>query len=336
VGKRRQMLMEGTVNYRKVRPASHKQLSLGVVIPCHNNSWQLSGVLKSLTYQSVRPEMVVVADDNSDPWEELRVRSLCRNLGAHYRKVPAPRNRRETLGRRSHARNLGTRCLDTDVVLYLDGDTLLGPKYVEEIMFYHAVLDKIYIRGHRYSIPAAHQAKGVEICLNAIVKQQSPAEILSVGYITRPQNVIAEQVYEAAYVDRWEWCASNNLSVNSAYVSQIGYWDEKFLGWGEEDIDFSFRLYQLGLTPLLLNGNNAVSYHLDHHIDYETNRFTLRENGRYLISKCPEIKEYRKEAYALYNINIEDFSQGCLAGDVPQRIRKSGIENSDDSQTNPG
>ena len=321
--KRRMMLIESNVNYRKVRQVSHKQLSLGVVIPCHNNSWQLCGVLKSLNYQSVRPEMVVVADDNSDPWEERRVRSLCRDLGACYRKVPAPRNRLEMLGRRSHARNLGTKCLDTDIILYLDGDMLLSLKYVEEIKFYHAVLEKIYIRGHRYSIPAAYQAKGVEICLNAIAKQQIPAEILSVGYITRPQNFIGEQAYEAAYFDRWEWCASNNLSVKKAHVSQIGYWDEKFLGWGEEDIDFSFRLYQLGLTPLLLNSNNAASYHLDHHIDYETNGFTLRENGRYLISKFPEIKEYRKEAYALYSINIEDFSQGGLADDVKGEHRMS-------------
>ena len=306
--KRRMMLMEANVNYRKVRPAFHKQLSLGVVIPCHNNSWQLCGVLKSLNYQSVRPEMVVVADDNSDSREERRVRSLCRKLGAHYRKLPVPRNQREALGRRSHARNLGTKCLDTDVILYLDGDTLLGPKYVEEIMFYHSVVERIYIRGHRYSIPAAYQAKGVESCLNAIAKQHIPPEMLSVGYITRPYNVVGEQVYEGAYVDRWEWCASNNLSVKSAHVSQIGYWDEHFLGWGEEDIDFSFRLYQLGLTPILLNSKNAVSYHLDHRIDQETNRCTLRENGRYLISKFPEIKAHRKQAYALYGINIEELS----------------------------
>jgi glycosyltransferase involved in cell wall biosynthesis len=303
------MFIERDVNYRKGRAASHKQLSLGVVIPCHNNSWRLRAVLKSLNYQSVRPDMIVVVDDNSDPLEERRVRSLSRDLGARYRKLPIPRNGLETLGRRSHARNLGTKCLDTDIILYLDGDMLLSTRYVEEIKFYHSVLEKIYIRGHRYSIPAAYQSKGVEFCMNAIVKQQIPAEILSVVYVTRPHNFVGEQAYEAAYFDKWEWCASNNLSVKKAHVLQIGYWDENFVGWGEEDIDFSFRLHQLSLTALILDSNDAASFHLDHHIDHETNKFTLRENGRYLISKFPELMEYRKEAYALYGIDIEDLSQ---------------------------
>jgi glycosyltransferase involved in cell wall biosynthesis len=253
--------------------------------------------------------MVVVVNDNSNPFEEDRLKYLCRNLGAHYRKLPVPRNRLETLGRRSHARNVGSKCLDTDIILYLDGDMLLGPKYVEEIKYYHSVLQRIYIRGHRYSIPAAYQAKGMECCLNEITKQQIPREMSSLGYIIRPPNVCGMKAYKSAYYDKWAWCASNNLSIRNEHVSQIGYWDENFVGWGEEDIDFSFRLYQLGLSPILLIGDNAVSYHLEHHIDCGTNTLTLRENAKYLMSKFPQTAEYRKEAYALYNINIEDCLQ---------------------------
>jgi hypothetical protein len=109
--------------------------SLGVVIPCHNNSWQLSGVLMALKEQSTRPEAVVVVDDNSNPVEEQQLRSLCRKLAVSYRKLPPPQTDSEALGRRSHARNAGTRCLDTDLIPYLDGDVLLGPRYVEEIKY---------------------------------------------------------------------------------------------------------------------------------------------------------------------------------------------------------
>ncbi len=302
-------LMERKVNHKRVRQASHKQLSLGVVVPCHNNSWQLYGVLQSLNYQTVKPEMVVVVDDNSSRSEETRLRNLCRSLGAVYKKLPAPRNRLEGLGRRSHARNNGTKALDTDLVLYLDGDMLLGPKYVEEIKCYHAVLQRIYIRGHRYSIPAAYQAKGMAICLNDVATQQIPEETLSLGYVAPPTNCVWKKAYKAAYYDKWEWCASNNLSVRKEHASQIGYWDENFVGWGEEDIDFSFRLHQLGLTPILLMKNGAVCYHLEHSIDHPTNTLTLKENAKYLMRKFPEIAEYRKEAYARYNINVEDFLQ---------------------------
>jgi GT2 family glycosyltransferase len=252
--------------------------------------------------------MVVVVDDNSGPLEGRRIRGLCGDLGALYRRVPTPRNLRETLGRRSHARNLGTRCLNTDIVLYLDGDMLLGPKYVEEIKLYHAVFDRAYIRGQRRSISVAWQANGMEICLGAVAMKQLLTSVPSVGYIARPQGFSGEVVYGAAHCDRWDWCASNNLSVRRAYVAQIGYWDEEFLGWGEEDVDFSFRLHRLGLVPLILETDDAASYHLEHQVDRETNEVTLRDNGRYLIGKFPGIEEYRRDAYAIYGIDIENLS----------------------------
>lgn len=298
--------MEPKLNYEKGRLHFHQRLSLGVVVPCHNNSWQLSGILKSLRYQTVKPEVVVVVDDNSNPSEEVRLRYLCRNFGAVYTKLPDPRTRLEAFGRRSHARNLGTKTLDTDLVLYLDGDMLLSPKYVREIKYYHAVLPGIYIRGRRYSIPAAQQAKGMDDCLSEVAKPQIPAAPLSLEYITPPTSFVWEKAYKAAYYDKWEWCAGNNLSVRRDHALEIGYWDENFVGWGEEDIDFSFRLYQLGLTPILLTSDNANSYHLEHPIDNETNVFTLKKNAKYLISKFPQIAEYRKEAYAQYHINVED------------------------------
>ncbi len=285
---------------------AHNQLSLGVVVPCHNNSWQLSGLLKSLRYQTVKPEMVVAVDDNSNPPEEAGLRNLCRNFGAVYTKLPTPRTRLEAIGRRSHARNLGTKTLNTDLVLYLDGDMLLSPKYVREIKHYHAVLPGTYIRGRRYSIPAAQQAKGMDDCLSEVAKPQIQAAALAPEYLTPSTGFVWQKAYKAAYYDKWEWCASNNLSVRREHALEIGCWDENFVGWGEEDIDFSFRLYQLGLTPILLTSESANSYHLEHPIDHETNALTLKKNAKYLISKFPQIADYRKEAYARYNLNVDD------------------------------
>ena len=302
----RRSIVRRTVNSQRAKYASRKQSSLGVVIPCHDNSLQLHEILLSLGYQTLRPEMVVVVDDNSNGWQANRVRSLCRSHGARYERLPAPRCQVvETLGRRSQARNVGTKCLDTDIVLYLDGDMLLGPGYIEEIKQYHAVLQRVYIRGQRYSISAAQQTKGMELCVAEVRKQRTQQDTLC-SYITAPPDFVGKKAYRAAYYDKWEWCASNNLSVRRKHVSQIGYWDESFAGWGEEDIDFSFRLYRLGLTPLHLFSGDAASYHLEHPVDHETNAFTLKRNGSYLMRKFPELAEFRREAYARHDLNIED------------------------------
>jgi GT2 family glycosyltransferase len=299
--------MRWSANALKAKYNSGEQLSLGVVVPCHNNSRQLYGVLSALMYQSTRPETVVVVDDNSNPVEEQKLRWLCKNLAACYLKLPTPRTELESLGRRSHARNAGTKCLNTDLVLYLDGDMLLGPRYVEEIKYYHAALQGIYIRGQRHCIPATLQAKGMKVCLSEAAKRRLPTVALPPGYIVQPTNCGWKKAFDAACYDKWEWCASNNLSVRNEYVSQIGYWDENFVGWGEEDMDFSFRLHKSGLTPILLISDNAVSYHLEHHIDHKMNASTLRANARYLLSKFPEVAENRRDAYARYGVSIEDF-----------------------------
>jgi GT2 family glycosyltransferase len=198
--------------------------------------------------------------------------------------------------------------LETDIILYLDGDMLLGPGYIEDIKHYHAALQRIYVRGQRYCISAAQQGKGMGSCLAEARKQPIARETLCL-YVTRPADFVGTKAYQASQYDRWDWCASNNLSVRKKHVVQIGLWDEHFVGWGEEDIDFSFRLYRLGLTPIQLVSDNAASYHLDHHIDHKTNTFTLKQNGRYLMRKFPELAENRKEAYARYDVNIDDLSR---------------------------
>jgi glycosyltransferase involved in cell wall biosynthesis len=284
---------------------SPSSLSLGVVIPCHNNSWQLSGVLTSIAHQTEKPDAVVVVDDNSDRSEAHSLRQLCRTFGAIYTRLSRPRNELEALGRRSHARNAGTSLVNTDVVLYLDGDMLLSSGYLREVKLYHAALPRIYLRGLRYCIPTEQQSKGFDYCLREFL-WKSQATVLSPVAYAGADDHVQHLSAERARPDRWEWCASNNLSVRRRYAIEIGYWDQNFLGWGEEDIDFSFRLFRLGLTPILLTSVNANCYHLDHYVDRRANQMTLRRNAAYLINKWPGIAEYRRAAYAQYQIDVDD------------------------------
>jgi GT2 family glycosyltransferase len=281
--------------------------SVGVVIPCHDNSRELYGVLKALQSQTDYAETIVVVDDNSSSSEERKLRSLCLRFGALYKKLPSPQNRLETLGRRSQARNAGTQSLETDVVLYLDGDILLTPTYIEEIRHYHHVLHNVYIRARRFEIQAIDQTRGIDACLKTISTHLPRLSQRSVQYVISPDDFIWQQLYQSVYQDKWEWCASNNLSVRREYVAKIGYWDENFVGWGEEDMDFSFRLSQFGLTPAILI-SEAAAYHLEHPINHAANLLTLKRNAKYLLNKFPEVAAHREEAYKRYHLNVNDLS----------------------------
>lgn len=300
--------MRTATNFQTQNHSESISPSIGVVIPCHDNSRELYGVLKSLRSQTSQPETIVVVDDNSSSTEQRKLRSLSVRFEALYKKLPNPQNRLESLGRRSQARNAGTKCLNTDVVLYLDGDMLLTPTYVDEIRHYHQALPNVYIRAQRFEIPAEAQRGGLDACLRMVSTQSVPAVRRATAYVVSPDNFIWQQLYQSLYRDKWEWCASNNLSVRRAHVAAIGYWDENFVGWGEEDMDFSFRLHQSGLTPTILI-TEAAAYHLEHPIDHAANLSTLTRNAKYLLAKFPEVAPYREEAYRRLRLNLNDYQQ---------------------------
>lgn len=293
---------------------------MGVVIPCRDNSWQLRGVLGALVAQTTRPDVVIVVDDNSSPPQQRRLQSLCAAFCAAYHRLPEPRSVSETLGRRSHARNAGTKRLHTDLVLYLDGDMLPGPRYVEEIKLCHARLGRVYVRGRRGSLSAALQRSGMENCLRAVASDEADRVTTPVSYALASEGPALQRACGDAYLDRWEWCASNNLSLRVKYAADVGYWDEAFLGWGEEDIEFSFRLHQSGLVPIYLASQGAIAHHLEHPVDRAKNALTLRANARHLLNKFPHIVEQRRQAYACFGIDVDDLVPGRRAG-AAQAVR---------------
>jgi len=279
--------------------------SLGVVVPCHDNAVALSGVLRSLAEQTTRPERVVVVDDNSNAQEALRLKRLCEAHSAIHLRLAPPRGASEALGRRSHARNAGSRRLDTDLILYLDGDMLPGPRYVEEIRRQHARWDGVYLRGPRFGISAEQQRAGMRACLDQVARRPESSPEAQVGYALPPSGHMWRRAGGCCYYDRWEWCAGNNLSVRRRHAIDIGLWDEHFHGWGEEDLDFSYRLYRHGLVPLFVASPRAACFHLDHPVDRERNAATLRANARYLLGKFPHVAEHRREAYSLFGIDVD-------------------------------
>jgi hypothetical protein len=87
--------------------------------------------------------------------------------------------------KRSQARNAGTKLLNTDVILYLDGDMLLNSGYVREVKLYHAALPRIYLRGLRYGIPAGQQSKGFDNCFREFMPESQATAPSPVEYVGR-------------------------------------------------------------------------------------------------------------------------------------------------------
>ena len=250
---------------------------LSVVIPCHNNARNLDWILEALMPQLRRHDEVIVVDDHSSS------------------AVPAPRwsggaqltlRRRDgTSPNRASARNEGWRAAGGDVVVFLDGDMVPSPEFAGGLKRLHAEHRRVAIKSARMALTRAEQRRGKRSCLRDIA---TPERWIEGSRPTRRQR--------CARTSHWYLAASNALSVERRFIERIGGWDEGYQGWGEEDMDFAYRLHLAGLSFVFPGPRWLYAVHLDH-APADAWATTLDRNARRFVRKFPEVYEVRLPAY---------------------------------------
>lgn len=275
--------------------------SITIVIPYHNEPRRLDWVLSALEAQLTSWDEVIVVDDHSGTPPPL-------GRGASWlRLVDVPTTERP--GNRSAVRNAGWRACDSDVVVFLDGDMVIGPGFVDNVRHFHAERPRTLLKAARFSLSMAEQGRGKSACLQSVLagdRWASPAvDILPYAYFSRSwSDGQPPQVCGAADSDEWQGAASNAISVACDLVSEIGGWDEDFNGWGEEDMDFAYRLHLAGARFLYPKPSSHYAVHLDHPLQ-PGQRQTLARNASRFVSKFSEVLPLRERAYARYGVRIE-------------------------------
>ena len=100
------------------------ELTVAVVVPCHNYGHFLSEAIRSVLEQTRPPEVVLVVDDRSTDDTAAVARSFEGEVG--YLRIDG--------GSPSAARNAGARAVDTDLVVFLDADDRIEPTFVERCL----------------------------------------------------------------------------------------------------------------------------------------------------------------------------------------------------------
>lgn len=117
-----------------VAAAADRQPTLGVIIAAHNEAGVLGVTIDSLAGQDGAPEVILIADDGSSDATPETLKQLygldMPPLGAvsgPAPKLPSLRWLRLPHGGKARALNEAIQCIDADVVLTVDADTLLDP-----------------------------------------------------------------------------------------------------------------------------------------------------------------------------------------------------------------
>ncbi|MEU5785978.1 glycosyltransferase [Micromonospora lupini] len=256
-----------------------------VIIATYNQADLLSETLRQLTRQTIPTDdfEVIVGDDGSSDHTADVVRSYADLLHVTY-------FHQEDHGFRvASARNGAARLAVGALLVILDTGSMVGPDFLAAHLAAHeggesrrAVVGPSY--GYNPDVPMA----GVDELL-----AQLPPELVVERYRHLPDFQDVRQPYFVGCgMDLrrrsipWKTFWTGNCSIRMDDFRRVGAFEERFQGWGGEDMELGFRLHRAGLTIELAAEAWAVV--APHDRDHKANFDELFENMRVFLSKFPE------------------------------------------------
>ena len=105
-----------------------KNKTLSIIIIAYNEEKYISGILNSLTNQTIKDFEVIVVDSNSIDNTEIVAKSFSKNFNAfRYLKLDVTKGP-------GYGRNQGEKIANYEKLLFLDADTKLNNNFVERIV----------------------------------------------------------------------------------------------------------------------------------------------------------------------------------------------------------
>lgn len=233
---------------------------ISFVVLTYNRVDALIVVLKALAKQCDVDHEVVIADDGSCA---LAVQELKQQLPA-FRCVVKHVWHPDRGFTASRARNLGALASTGNYLVFLDGDCVPNPRFVEA----HMTLAKpgFFVNGNRVLLSERLTQIAISDGTNL-----SNAGLMDwiVWRFQGDANKLIHRIYwplaPGRHQSRFHWkkIRSCNFAVWRTDFMSVNGFDESFEGWGHEDADLVLRLHHLGLGRL--NGFVCTEvYHLWH------------------------------------------------------------------------
>ncbi len=221
---------------------------ISVIVTTYNRPDALSEVISALLDQTDANFEVIIADDGSSESTRKMIRSFQRLDRTCGPKRLVHAWQPDDGFRASAARNMGVYASHGDYLIFLDGDCVPRPSFVER---------------HRLIAESGFMVSGSRVLLSQkltqnllAARQTIPMHMRSITYwfmqrlagnvnkvlplIHFPNNRLRH--YRSV---RWNRIKSCNLAIWKRDFVTVNGFDESFVGWGHEDADLVLRLARL-------------------------------------------------------------------------------------------
>lgn len=200
-----------------------------IVVPSRGGAQRLPVLLAALAAQTDTDfEVVIVLDGDHDGSRAAIQRA---SQGTPVRIVEFPTNRG-----RSVALNAGFGAARGDVLVRCDDDLMPQPDYVARHAQHH---------------DTATAASGAPVGVVGLYRNTFPWTAYARAYGEVWDKQLRRDAYAAHENLRWRYWAGN-VSVSRSTWERVGPYDERFRGYGWEDVDWGYRLNQVGV-PIVLD-----------------------------------------------------------------------------------
>ncbi|TDC44267.1 glycosyltransferase [Micromonospora sp. KC213] len=270
-----------------------RQPKLSLIIPYERRLDNLRLALQGLARQTMSPadfEVVVGTTKYDDDYV-----ATCREVVDRINLVTVMSDERFEIPR---ARNLAMRQATGDVIVNIDADTLLPPHGLQHLYERHyafgqnaCVVGQVVGYGNNYDGDVSH------VVPEPFEIWQKRLEDLH-GIVERPRD----PRFQVEHVIPWSFAWTGLVALPAGLVRKHDlYFDESFIGWGVDDIEWGYRIAATG-TPILLRPD-AYAIHLPHVRDSAANFVTEAITYRQFLRKWPGPDVELAAAFSDYEAN---------------------------------
>lgn len=259
-------------------------LKASVIIATHNKAEYLNLTLAGYVSQVNKEfEIIIINDGSTDNTMEI-VNAYQNELNIYYIEI-------KHLGK-SYARNLGLDSAKSEIIIIADDDRIPSPNFVEEHIIKSTISSNTVHIGNKFAVYTKYsneiKIRNSDFLLTIMSKLFPDLEsfppkkntmLVSTDEIINNFEDTINKIYAYEQYDNygfiqkhygaelegfyigWSCATTANLSFNRVLGNEIRF-DTNFVGWGMQDIEFSYQLSKKGYKFAF--AVDAVNYHQLH------------------------------------------------------------------------
>lgn len=286
---------------------------VSIIMPTYNKANRLNLTLLSLceqTYPDKLFEVIIIDDGSIDETNKVVMQMILKNqynIKYFYQSNKG----------RSSARNMGIKMSKGELLIFLDDDRIVRKDYIEKHVncFLDKKSDNFVILGKRMNV---YMSKFDDDFIK--IKKEFLLDRSLIIKNAR-EEYYWKKVKKAKSYDEIKWVlfTTGNTSVKKKYLEKVGMFNEKFIGWGMEDTELGYKLWESGIDMII--DEEVINYHIEHKRDVISILEEERKNHELFYKLHPDKPVELFIKFIFGEISLERFNNiisGSQQNSIPE------------------